>query len=232
MERPDLSSARAHLALCLALAPKSAEAHFLAAQAARRSGSYDEAEQCLNDCEQLGLSREAIALERALSRAQRGELAGVEEYLLSGINKDQPEVVLILEALSQGYLRTYRLADALHCLDLWLQRQPNNVRALLWRGEVKERRHSNAEAVAVYQHAVEVEPENDNARASIWPKPWSVPIGLKRPKHISSSFSNGGRAMRRSFWGWPAAGAAWAKPMKRVSFSSVCWPGHPITPKP
>jgi tetratricopeptide (TPR) repeat protein len=164
LEQADLRSARAHLALCLALAPKSAEAHFLAAQAARRSGNYEEAEQYLNDCEKLGLSREAITLERALSRAQRGDLAQVEEYLLSGINKDQPEAILILEALTQGYLRTYRLADALHCLDLWLQRQPDNVRALLWRGEAKERRNSNVEAVAAYQRAIEVEPENDNAR--------------------------------------------------------------------
>src|SRR5262249_12935486 len=105
-----------------------------------------------------------IDLERALARAQRGELARVEDYLLSGANKDQPEAVLILEALTQGYLKTHRLLDASHCLDLWLQHQPNNVRALVWRGEVKERRNSNAEAIVAYRRAVELEPDNEDVR--------------------------------------------------------------------
>jgi tetratricopeptide (TPR) repeat protein len=164
LDQSDLNGAQTHLTVCLALSPQSTEAHFLAAQTARRSGNYDQAEHHLDECTQLGCSREAIDFERTLARAQRGDLARIEDYLLSGIDKNQPEVVLILEALAQGYLATYRLADALHCLDLWLQRQPNNIRALIWRGEVKERRNKYAEAVAAYERAVQVEPNNDNAR--------------------------------------------------------------------
>src|SRR5437773_386032 len=36
LEQPDLARAEAHLALCLALSPQNTEAHFLAAQTARR----------------------------------------------------------------------------------------------------------------------------------------------------------------------------------------------------
>lgn len=164
LARPDLADAESHLKSCLALSPESAEIHFLAAQSARRSGAYEKAERHLVDCTRLGWSSEPIELERALGRAQRGELARVEDYLLSGANKDQPEAVLILEALTQGYLKTYRLVDALHCLDLWLERQPNNVQALVWRGEVKERRDSNDEAIGAYRRAAEIEPDNENVR--------------------------------------------------------------------
>jgi predicted Zn-dependent protease len=164
LEQPDFPAAQAHLAVCLQLSPQSAEAHFLAAQAARRSGDYDRALDHLNECERLGWLTEAIDLERALARAQRGDLAQVEDYLVSGVDKDQPEALLILEALTQGYLKTYRLVDALHCVDLWLRRQPNNVRALIWRGEIKERRNSNAEAIEAYHWAVDVEPDNYDAR--------------------------------------------------------------------
>jgi tetratricopeptide (TPR) repeat protein len=160
LEQPNLNDALAHLTLCLDLSPHSTEAHFLAAQAARRLANYDAAEHHLNECKRLGWSSEAIDLERALSSAQRGSLARVEDFLLSGADKDQPEAILILEALTQGYLKTYRLADALHCLNLWLQRQPHNVRALVWLGEVKERRNSNDEAIVAYRQATLIEPDN------------------------------------------------------------------------
>ena len=164
VEQADFTAAQAHLALCLELSPQSAEAHFLAAQAAHRSGDYDKALVHLNACERLGWLSEAIALEHALGRAQRGDLAQVEDYLLSGVDKDQPEALLILEALTQGYLKTYRLINALQCLDLWLKRQPSNVRALIWHGEIKERRNSNSEAVEAYRRAVAVAPDNYKAR--------------------------------------------------------------------
>src|SRR5947209_17279077 len=83
LEQPDLIAAQVHLDRCLALSPDSAEAHFLAAQTARRTSEYENAEQHLSECQRLGWSSEAIDLERALSRAQRGDLAGVEDYLLS-----------------------------------------------------------------------------------------------------------------------------------------------------
>jgi tetratricopeptide (TPR) repeat protein len=164
LERRDFPRARAHLTRCLQARPNAPEVHFLAARAARRAGDADAAERHLSTCQRLGWVAEAVELERALLRAQRGELARVEGYLLPGIRKDHPEAVLILEALAQGYLKTYRLGEALHCLDLWLQREPDCVPALVWRGEVKERRQQFTEAAAAYRRAVELDPDHDPAR--------------------------------------------------------------------
>src|SRR5262249_42226540 len=111
LDRRVLTRVRAHLALCLEVWPRSAETHFLAARTARRAGAYGAAEQHLTQCQQLQWPAEAVTLERAMLSAQLGELApAVEEYLLSGISKQDPDVLLILEALTQGYLMTYRLA--------------------------------------------------------------------------------------------------------------------------
>jgi predicted Zn-dependent protease len=164
VERYDLSLARAHLALCLEVWPDSAQTHFLAARTARRDGDEEQAEHHLDECSRLDWPREAIALERALLRAQSGDLARVEGYLLAGIRESPDAAPLILEALAQGYLRTYRLAEALRCLDRWLERQPDNVRALVWRGEVKERRNALPEAIRSYRRAVELNPQDDQAR--------------------------------------------------------------------
>jgi tetratricopeptide (TPR) repeat protein len=159
IERHDLSRARAHLTLCLEVWPDSAQTHFLAARTARRDGDEEDAEHHLDECRRLDWPQEAITLERALLLAQRGELATVESYLLAGARAGADGDPLILEALSQGYLQTYRLAEALHCLDRWLQREPDNVRALVWRGEVKERRNDLPEAIRSYRRAVELDPE-------------------------------------------------------------------------
>src|SRR5262245_13289024 len=83
LERRDFRQARANLALCLQVWPASRETHLLAAQAARRAGAYDNAAYHLNVCEQLHGPSEAAQLERALLSAQRGELAGVDDYLVS-----------------------------------------------------------------------------------------------------------------------------------------------------
>jgi tetratricopeptide (TPR) repeat protein len=90
--------------------------------------------------------------------------ARVEGYLLSRLRGEPPEADLIFEALAQGYLKTHRLPEALHCLDRWLEHQPDNVQALLWRGQVLERWNDLEEAVASYRQAVAVDPGHEKAR--------------------------------------------------------------------
>src|SRR5437868_7115030 len=50
-----------------------------AARAARRAGNWAEAERRLKECERLKAPAEAVALERKLLAAQRGDVAGVEK---------------------------------------------------------------------------------------------------------------------------------------------------------
>jgi predicted Zn-dependent protease len=164
LHRRDFAAARALLTRCLQSWPEDAELCLLAAQAARRDGDYEEADKLLGQCQQLGGDRGAIELERALGISQGGDPARVEDYLLARQQKKPAEADLILEALAQGYLKTHRLPEALHCLDRWLERQPENVQALLWRGQVLERWNDLEEAVASYRRAVAADPGHDKAR--------------------------------------------------------------------
>ncbi|HLJ97268.1 MAG TPA: tetratricopeptide repeat protein [Gemmataceae bacterium] len=164
LERRDLSLAQAQLNSCLKVWPTSAEVHLLAARTARRIGAYDDAELHLKECQLLGWPIEELSLERDLALAQRGDLAEVEEKLVRFAEHDHPDRFLILEALAQGYIKTYRLSQALHCLELWLKRRPNDVQALVWRAEVEQLRSSTSEALADYRRVVALEPERDQAR--------------------------------------------------------------------
>jgi Tfp pilus assembly protein PilF len=167
LNRRDFAEARSRLARCLQSWPDDPELRVLAAQAARRDGDYEEADKHLGRCAQIGGNQDAISLERAMLAAQWGDPARVEDYLLSRLRKEPPEADLICEALAQGYLKTHRLPEALHCLDRWLEHQPDNARALLWRGQVLERWNDPEGAVASYRRAVAVDPDNEKARRSL-----------------------------------------------------------------
>jgi predicted Zn-dependent protease len=164
LERRDLALARARLDSCLEVWPKSAEIRLLAARTARRAGAYDDAERHLKECQQLGWPPEEVHLERDLIRAQRGDLAGVEDQLVRFVEHGHPDSLLILEALCQGYIQSYRLSQAFRCLQLWLERRPDDVQALLWRAEVEQLRSSTQDALADYRRVVDQEPERDRAR--------------------------------------------------------------------
>jgi tetratricopeptide (TPR) repeat protein len=167
MARRDFEQARAHLALCLEVWPNSAHAHFLAARAARRDHDYDEAQKHLYRAKELGWVTEAIDLEWALLKAQRGDNSEVQEILLSFVERGHPDSVLILEALAHGYMETFYLAAAVKCLDMWLDREPDDPQAHFWRGEVMQLLHRYEEALADFQRAVDLAPNRDDARLKL-----------------------------------------------------------------
>jgi predicted Zn-dependent protease len=72
--------------------------------------------------------------------------------------------VLILEALAKGSWRTYRLPQAAHCLQLWLECEPDNREALYLRGQVEERMHQYNEAIADFARVLELDAGHDQAR--------------------------------------------------------------------
>src|SRR5262249_2585211 len=135
LDRDDLNEARAHLQLCLEVRPRSPDVHFLLARTERRLGSFEAAERHLIACARHGGDADAVALERMLRRAQSGDFAGIETVLENCVLTDHADLVAILEALSQGYLKTFRLPLAVLALNQWLKHEPHRVRALVWRGE-------------------------------------------------------------------------------------------------
>jgi tetratricopeptide (TPR) repeat protein len=168
LERREFQQAEQHLACCVEVWSSSAETFFEAARAARRAEDYDEADRYLSQAQKLGWVPEAIQLERALARVQRGDVAGDEfalrDYVEKHKNDTDPDVSIILEGLSKGYLKSFRLALAVYALNLWLEREPRNAQALLWRGGVRDRLGDFEAAETDYRRAVEAEPDLDRAR--------------------------------------------------------------------
>jgi predicted Zn-dependent protease len=164
LARRDFAGAQQHLGQCLVIWPRSTAVHLEAARAARKAGAFDDTEHLLRRCRELGGADEAVDLEFLLVRVQRGDLAAVEPQLLARLRQDQPSNVLILEVLTVAYIQAYRLPNALECLKSWLEREPDRREAWLLRAYVYQRLHNPSEALASYRRAVDLDPDNDEAR--------------------------------------------------------------------
>ncbi len=167
LERWDFKQARADLAFCLEVWPGDGATRCLAAQAARRAGHYDEAEEHLRACERLGYRNPGTALESAMLRAQRGEVAEVEELLLGCVQHDDLDSPLILEALALGHVHVYNLPRAGHLFDLLLERQPRNTFALLWRARCLEGINLLDKALEGYRQVLDIDPDHHEARLAL-----------------------------------------------------------------
>jgi tetratricopeptide (TPR) repeat protein len=163
-ERRDFAQAREHLAVCLQIMPDNGRVHFLAAQTARRAGDLDLAQEHLRACRRLGFESQAVELEWALLAAKRGHFAEQEALLWSLVEQDHPDMLLILEVLIDGYIQHYRMPRALRCLDLYLERESEDVQAWLGRGWVCERLFYWTDVVQSYRRAANLDPANEPAR--------------------------------------------------------------------
>jgi tetratricopeptide (TPR) repeat protein len=171
-ERYRFSQAYSHYVRAAQVWRWSASLHLYAAQTARRAGLYAEAERHLAECQRLqGAAAEAslpLALERLLLQAQSGDIATIEEPLWQYIEKNKPETPLILEALARGYARGLRLSAAQGCLRRILEREPENVEALVLAGKITEQGGGDTEeALQYYRRALELDAERDDARLSL-----------------------------------------------------------------
>ena len=130
-------------------------------------GAFEDAKHHLDICQELGGSNDAIDLERMLLLVQQGDLSGLDRSLKQRADQDSAETPLILEALAQGYLRTYDLRAALDCIRRLLERQPRHVQALLWHAQAMEHLNRRDEAAADYRQALQIDPDEKWARLSL-----------------------------------------------------------------
>jgi tetratricopeptide (TPR) repeat protein len=160
LERYHHAEARDHLEACLRIWPRDPNAHLLAARAARRAGDFAEASRHLRECQRLqGPPNSDTVLEWSLYKAAMGDLEEIEDFLQGEARKYPALAPLILEAMADGYLRVFRNLDALSCLDIWLEQQPDNVQALVQRGNAWLQCHSPQKAAPDYRRALELDPE-------------------------------------------------------------------------
>jgi tetratricopeptide (TPR) repeat protein len=168
LERYHADEALAHFRSCLQIWPQSGRVLLLAARAARQAGDLDEAVGYLEECQKrLGPSEEVL-LEWTLQQAAAGELASVEPYLRSRLQKAfLPQGPLICEALVVGYLRMNRFLDAHTCLNYWLEQQPDHIQALFLRATGWRARQRPQKAAADYRRVLELDPTRRDAREAL-----------------------------------------------------------------
>jgi Tfp pilus assembly protein PilF len=144
--------------------PQNCEVLLLAAQAARRACDYPAASGYLKSFRRAGGLTDAAELEQILTRIQQGDFERGESQVLHAATQDHPDASMLLEALTRGYLTTFRLNEALLCLNRWLEREPDNVQARVWRADVFARRLSYENSLADYRHALSLGPDRTDIR--------------------------------------------------------------------
>jgi tetratricopeptide (TPR) repeat protein len=164
MERRDFARAYVQLGLCLRLAADDAAVQLLSARCARRGKSYVVAEKHLAACARLEGATPEVELEQMLLQVQQGRLKPAEPTLLSLVDQDHPDSLLILEALTEGYMLSARLDPALRCIERWLVCQPRSIQALLWRAALRERTGSFPSAAADYEQVLRLDPNHGPTR--------------------------------------------------------------------
>lgn len=168
--RQALSAADPHRALEILksvepVRPHNAELLFLLAKAHRRAGQLTPAAASLKRAERLGWDKEDLQCERNLMLMQMGRLQETEAYFhrVSRTADDQLAEE-IYEARAQGLLHSYRLGEALVCLNFWLQWTPEAVQARCWRADLWERLEHWEKACQDYRAALNRAPDHRLAR--------------------------------------------------------------------
>jgi predicted Zn-dependent protease len=168
LTRREFDAARESLLRYLKAYPNSAEAHLLLARLERRADHYTDAANHLDSCQRLGGPIEAIQLERALAAIQNGAFnAELDKLCYDHLRQNDADQYVILEALSQGFIKTYRLQEALACLERMLVLQPDSSYALRRRAWIYFQRQQYDRAEADNRRALEIDPEDTAARLGL-----------------------------------------------------------------
>ena len=168
LARRQPEAARESLLHYLAARPNSAEAHLLLAQLDRRSNKYADANAHLDACQRLGGPADGIELERALGAIQAGVYnSELDKFCYDRLSRNDADQYLILEALSQGFTKTYRLKEALACLERMLFLQPDSSYALRRRAWIYSQNEQPDRAEADYRRALDIDAEDMVARLGL-----------------------------------------------------------------
>jgi tetratricopeptide (TPR) repeat protein len=156
-----------HLLICRAIWPRDPETLLMSARAARRARVYGDSERLLGLYREIRGRDDAYTFEQLLVGAE----TRVDEFavpcwkLVEDGSYDAP---LLMEALTRGYLRQYRLGPALNCLERWKQDQPDNPQLFYLEGLFKlDYVHSSTGAVNSYRRAVELDEDHEEARLGL-----------------------------------------------------------------
>ncbi len=157
--------AKKSLSACVGVWNGSDSVHLLMSRAARQEGDFETATRELSIAQRLtGGATNETAFEWALLQASGGNVREVEDYLQKQVNQSPALGPLVWEAFAEGYLRNYRNRDAMICLDTWLKRKPDDVRALELRGRTFVAGKGIVNGMRDYRRALELDPNRKLTR--------------------------------------------------------------------
>jgi tetratricopeptide (TPR) repeat protein len=172
----DFQMAQCELEASLQIRANDGSLQLKMASVARRNNQFELAEEHLKRFQQLvGESPESL-LEFAMLKAQQGDLAHSQDFLLAALRNQSVESPLILEALAQGAFQVLHLGSAMKYLNQLLELQPDHHLALYWRGLLWERSLRLDEALGDYQQAIAINPNFLPARLRLA----ELNLGLKK----------------------------------------------------
>jgi tetratricopeptide (TPR) repeat protein len=164
-----LEDARHYLQMCLNVWPNKLQVRLLAVRVARLRSDFEAALVQLQECNRIqqGKKCDRLQLEWDLFRVQTGGLPEVESRLRKRLENQDPQSPLILEAIALLFIQDYRFQIALGILNKWLEQEPNNIRALDWRGWVRAKLDFKLEAIQDYERVLEVCPQHWQTRVRL-----------------------------------------------------------------
>ena len=166
MQRGDFAAALVTLESADRWPPRRAETAFLLARTFRRSGDLEQCEAWLKTASERGWSPQDVRAQRHLLELQCGRFeqsqAWLTQVLASGADDDLAEE--IYEAQAKGFLRSYRLNEAVVCLRYWIEWKPNAIQPRLWLADVWERCDRWQAAADEFQAVVDRAPDHFEAR--------------------------------------------------------------------
>lgn len=157
--------AQLHLAACQRVWPDRVSVLLLSARAARQAGDFTAADRHFHTLRRLKSdSSPERTFEWALHRAAQGDLGLTEAFLRPKIHLASEEGPLACAALAEGYLRNYRGPEALQVLDVWQERQPDNIYQMKLRGDVWRQSEALVKAAECYRRVLHLDSDHREAR--------------------------------------------------------------------
>lgn len=146
-----------------------AQTCFLLAVATRRLGEFRRAERLFDEALRLRWPAPDVKRQRVLMAAQLGDPREAEALLpvLLEQGADDDLAEQFYEALSEGYVRAYRLREAWKSLVFWSEWRPRAAKPRLLKGAIHERLDDLPGAVAEYRELLAAHPDHLEGRVRL-----------------------------------------------------------------
>jgi len=159
MRQHEHARARGELGICLTAWPLNAEANYLMARVCRELKDFRAWRLYLTRARQLQWLPDEVRLEERLQKAQVGNLASVQKFLMTYTRQRPDQTPLVYEALAEGYVAGRRYRELWELAVSWTALYPNDWLGWLYRGQAMHLGGNPKKALAEYQQALQRAPD-------------------------------------------------------------------------